>query len=145
MTVPWKGANVQYKRMLVLLATLVLTGCAVSPAQHPQALPAYRLSEKLFEQGPYGRNGIVCTPTAVVGHLVGGGTALAVLPLYLVGGPIDYFITPKPRSEHPPPIASALSNVSWFVGTFAGSVAGTPFLPFSYLADQRQCKRMILY
>jgi hypothetical protein len=24
-------------------------------------------------------------------------------------------------------------------------VAGTPFLPLSYLADQSQCKRVILY
>jgi hypothetical protein len=62
-----------------------------------------------------------------------------------VGGPIDYFITPKPRSEHPPPIASALSNTSWFFGTFAGLIAGTPFLPLSYLADPNQCKRIILY
>lgn len=145
MAVPWRGANVRYKRVLVFLATVVLSGCAVSPKQYPEALPAYRLSERLFEQGPYGRNAIVCTPTTIVGHLVGGATALAVLPLYLVGGPIDYGVTLKRSSEQPPPIASALSNVSWFVGTFAGSVAGTPFLPFSYLADQRQCKRMILY
>jgi len=136
---------VRYKRMLVFLAMVVLTGCAVSPKQHPEAMPAYRFSEKLFEQGPYGRNAIVCMPATVVGHLVGIGAAVAVLPLYLVGGPIDYFITPKPRSEHPPPIASALSNASWFFGTFAGLIAGTPFLPLSYLADPNQCKRIILY
>ncbi|CAI8834281.1 conserved protein of unknown function [Methylocaldum szegediense] len=145
MTVPWRGANVRYKRVLVFLATIVLSGCAVSPKQYPEALPAYRLSEKLFEHGPYGRNGIVCTPSTIVGHLVGGATALAVLPLYIVGGPIDYGIGLARSSEQPPPVASALSNVSWAFGTFAGAIAGTPFLPFSYLADQHQCKRVILY
>lgn len=134
-----------FKKAMLVFLIAVIAGCAVSPKQHPEKLPAYRFAHDLFDEGPYGRNAIVCVPTTVAGHLVGVGAAVAALGLYSVGWPVDYFISHGFQPEQSRPVATMLSNLSWLLGDIGGLAVGTPFLPIAYLAKQSQCSQVLLF
>jgi hypothetical protein len=113
---------VQTTSAVVILA-LVLVGCAHrSPDQLGPLQPVV---------DPYSRNGIVCLPTGL-GNLIGG------VPGQLALAPFTFVDMEKHQTIER--IASYLMVVLSIAPAFvAGGALGTPFLPFSYLADEEPC------
>ncbi|HVH07731.1 MAG TPA: hypothetical protein VNE71_17195 [Myxococcota bacterium] len=107
----------------VAILALVLVGCAHrSPDQLGPLQPVI---------DPYSRNGIVCIPTGL-GNVIGGVPGqLALAPFALVDMEVHR------TTER---IASYLMAVlSIAPALVVGGAMGTPFLPFSYLADEEPC------
>jgi hypothetical protein len=110
-------------RAVAALLALLQIGCA-----HRSSGELGRLQPVV---DPYSRNLIVCIPTAF-GNVVGGFPGL--LPLAPFG------LVDMDEHETTERIASYLSGaLSLVPALVVGGAVGTPFLPFSYLADEDPC------
>jgi hypothetical protein len=121
----------------ILASIFLATSCAQTGGGELAPAPLHGVI------GAYSRNEIVCVPTAV-GNILGlsVGWALTVaalpltLPLILVADKRDW--STRARGDDSA-LAKAGIGVLLFPAFFLGGVVGTPFLPFSYLAEESPC------
>jgi hypothetical protein len=105
---------------LALLQASASLGCMLGP------LPGVGPLEPVFDA--YNRNKIVCTPVAA-GNLV--GLAVGAVPTLVIAPPVIAI-------DEEAGMATLFGIPAAFASLFGG-LFGTPFLPFAYLAPERNC------
>ena len=131
---------------LLVVVALLSPACAQAPPEPGTwgySLPARQLARVAYDEGPYGRNAIVCVPTLAGGGLGAVVSAPILVVGYIIVVPIDlaaYGMGWADDQGGAWPLMGVLTDVGWLVADVVGFVTGTPFLPFSYIADEsRSC------
>jgi hypothetical protein len=121
----------------ILASIFLATSCAQTGSGRLAPAPLHGAIEA------YSRNEIVCVPTAVgniLGLTVGWALTLATLPLTL---PVILLADKHDWSTRARGDDSVLAKAGigflLFPAFLLGGVTGTPFLPFSYLAEESPC------
>ncbi len=132
--------------LLLVVLALLAPACAQAPPEPGTwgySLPARQLARVAYDEGPYGRNAIVCLPTTAGGGLAAVVSAPILVIAYVIVVPIDlaaYGMGLTDDEDGAWPLMGVLTDVGWLAADVVGFVTGTPFLPFSYIADEsRSC------
>ncbi len=106
-------------------------------------MPARQLARVAYDEGPYGRNAIVCVPTTAGAGLAAVVAAPVLAVGYIVVVPLDlaaYGMGWADEQGGAWPMMGVLTDVGWLAADVVGFATGTAFLPFSYIADEsRAC------
>ena len=106
-------------------------------------MPARQLARVAYDEGPYGRNAIVCVPTTAGAGLAAVVAAPVLAVGYIVVVPLDlaaYGMGWADEQVGAWPMMGVLTDVGWLAADIVGFATGTAFLPFSYIADEsRAC------
>lgn len=131
---------------LLVVAALLAPACAQAPptpGTWGYSLPARQLARVAYDEGPYGRNAIVCVPATAGGGLAAVVSAPVLVVGYILVVPLDlvaYGMGWVDDHGGAWPLMGILTDVGWLAADIVGFAAGTPFLPLSYLADEsRAC------
>lgn len=131
---------------LLVVVALLTPACAQAPPEPGTwgySLPARQLARVAYDEGPYGRNAIVCVPTTAGGGLAAVVAAPILVVGYIIVFPLDlvaYGVGWADDQGDVWPLMAVLTDVGWLAANIVGFATGTAFLPFSYIADEtRAC------